>query len=234
MENAWRPADDSGRHATITGSQRDRGWTGAAVRAVLITGRGSRGRGRSGRFGGAQIALGLVLGEIENDNFVGSASAFHVELDGLANGLVFFLDALIVRDDGHRVAVVLGVNFLQLHLNRADVLGGVGFGEIEFENVAFAASLEFLDFVVVARDQAALNTQVSDGALKFALGGFEVGLGGIRFALGTAQLGSDFADFRGSVGLNTLDLSAKVRIALLLIFLDRLGQTTRLGEFVLG
>ena len=86
---------------------------------------------------------------------------------------------------------------------------GIRFGEIEFEDIAFAASFEFLDFVMIARDQAALHSQIAPGAVAFALGGFEVGLGGIGFARGAAQFGGDFADFGGSVGLNALRSPAR-------------------------
>ena len=58
--------------------------------------------------------------------------------------------------------------------------------EREFENVALAEALEFFDFIVVARDQAALHSQIADRALKFALGGFQIRLGGGNIAFGAA------------------------------------------------
>src|ERR1700677_1525285 len=106
--------EDSGHHATIARPARDS--------SALMAGRGSCRRSRAGRFRRAQISLGLILGEIENDNLVGRARTFNVKLDWLADGFVFFLDALVIRDYVQGVAVVFCVHFLELHLNGADML----------------------------------------------------------------------------------------------------------------
>src|SRR3984957_3712751 len=204
------------------------------LRAKLIARRRAGGWSRTGRLGSAQVSLGLILGEIDDDDLVRSARALHVKLNGLANGLVLLFNGLVVGDDVDGVAIVFGVDFLQLHLNRTDVLRtGIGFSEIEFEDVALAAAFEFFDFIMVARDQAALHAEVADGALQFCLGDFEVGFGSVGFALGPAQFGGDFANLGGSIGLHAGDFRTKLRVALLLIFLDGLRQAAGLRQFVL-
>ncbi len=153
-------------------------------------------RGSAGGFRRAQIALGLVLAEIENNDFVRGAGAAHVELNGFADGLVFLLDVLVVGNHIHGVLIMLGVGLAENHLDGADVLGRLFFLEREFEDVALAQPLEFFHFVVIACDQAALHAQVADGALQFAFGGFEIGLGGSHVALGGADFGGHLSELR--------------------------------------
>src|SRR3984957_11656752 len=66
----------------------------------------------------AQVALGRVLREIENHDLIRSARAVNVKLNRFANGAVLLLDGFVVRDDVHRVFVVLVVHFFQRDLNR--------------------------------------------------------------------------------------------------------------------
>jgi hypothetical protein len=144
----------------------------------------------------------LILSEIEHNDFVRRASSADIKLYGLANSLVFLLDALVIGNNVERVLEMFSVNLPEGNLNRTHVLGPLGiFIEIEFEDVALAQALELFYFVMITSDQAALYAQVADGALQLAFGAFQVGFGSIGFGFGSAEFGGHLAKFRGSVGL---------------------------------
>ncbi len=67
---------------------------------------------------------------------------------------------------------------------------------------------------MISSDQAALHTQVADGALQLGLRGFEVGLGCSHIALGPVEFGGHLAELRRSVGLDLADLFFQLRVAL--------------------
>src|SRR5208337_1945561 len=59
---------------------------------------------RSGcRLGRGKIAGDLVLADLEHDDLIGRhvRTALHVELHGLAGGLVLLLDGPVIGEDGH-------------------------------------------------------------------------------------------------------------------------------------
>jgi len=115
--------------------------------------------GSASAFGGAQVALRVILRYFEDDDLIRRSRASDVKLHWFTDGLILFLDRLVVSDHVHRVLEALGVHFVQLHLNGTNALNPLLLIDIEFEDVAFVEALELLHFVMISRDQSALHTR---------------------------------------------------------------------------
>ena len=115
------------------------------------------------------------------------------------------------------------------------MLGLLGrFGEREFEDITLAEPLQLFDFLVVVSDQAALDSEVADGTLKFTLSGFQVRFRGGNVSLCSADFRGHFSEFRRGVRLTCADLLAKLLAVLFLLLLQGLCEAAGTREFILS
>src|ERR1700739_1793425 len=72
-------------------------------RQLFAGGRG--GSAATGVFRSGEVAGDLAFADFEDDDFVrrGARTTLHVELHGLAGSFIFFLDRLVVGENGHGV-----------------------------------------------------------------------------------------------------------------------------------
>src|SRR4029077_17425992 len=105
--------------------------------------------------------------------------------------------------------------------------------EREFEDIALAHALQFLYFIMIPRDQAALHAQIAKGALQLALGGLEVCFRSSDVAFRPADLRGHLTEFRGRIRLHLSDFLPSPLIVLLLLLLEGLRQAARAREFIL-
>src|ERR1700732_640720 len=109
---------------------------------------GGRGRGSSRRstafLRSRKISGDLILADFKDDKFVRrhARPAAHVELYGLAGGLIFLLDGSVIHKHRHGVLRFFQVNLVQCDLNWPDLLRRLALGDFEFVIVSVAAALE--------------------------------------------------------------------------------------------
>src|SRR5580658_9038968 len=95
-----------------------------------------------------------------------------VEEDGLVDGAVLLLEALVLDGHGETYLVLLLVDTLQFDGDVAYLLWLILASDREFDVVALAEAAELVDFIMVASDERAHLTL---GHLQVFLGRIEVG-----------------------------------------------------------
>ena len=163
-----------------------------------------------------KIAVDFIFSDVKHDDFVGPRHAMDVELHGLVGRLVFFLNRLVVGDDHQRVLEFLGIRLGQSNLDGADVGGGLGLGEVELKNIAFTLALQLIQFLLVARDQAALHAKIADRAGELGFGRLEVLFCRRDVTFRASEISADLADFCVGFLLGLPDLRREFLVAGLL------------------
>src|ERR1700693_5886783 len=121
---------------------------GSSSRSLRRRLSGSRGCWSAGvLLGSGQVAGDLGFANVADHEFVRSqaGAALDVELNGFAGGFLFFLDGLVVGENGDGVLGFFLVALIEAHLDGANALRGLGLLQSEFIVVAMAATLEILD-----------------------------------------------------------------------------------------
>src|SRR5579862_9637825 len=147
----------------------------------------------------AQVSRGLFLIDCPHHNFIEHVVAPAIELNGLADVAVLFLDGLVVGSHIHRKLPFFLIALLELQADRSY---GLWFGTLnqrEFVVIAIALMLEDFQILPGIGNQATLHAQITDRALQFRFG-----CGQFRFRGGNIRLHT--ADVGFYVGKITADL----------------------------
>src|SRR5579859_1134188 len=139
----------------------------------------------------ADVAADLILANLVDHNLFRQMSAGEVEENGLVEGAVLLLKALVLDDHGYIDLVLLLVNAFELHGDVADLLRFILASDGEFDIIALAKAAELVDFIMISGDERA----------ELALGHFQVFLSGIEVSADRGDLGVNVLDvIRGGLG----------------------------------